>query len=212
MPFGTLWTSGKKVHKPFKKRKKSVQNCSEAFWSEKKRSRVLEWKQQFRSSFSLEFGKIDRFWLWCWIFHDQEDPGIKESAFCPLKAAWQSFSRSDRCVGAKENAARTATKESWPASSASSEEKKLRKNLGAKSPQSVSPWRCFWTKIQTSNSNKLYEHQTCGFQYEINHCSTPRFHRWSYLGKGVAIITHRSRISTFYWNQEKRIVQRLEED
>jgi hypothetical protein len=28
----------------------------------------------------------------------------------------------------------------------------------------------------------------------------------------VAIITGRSRISTFYWNQEKRIVQRLEED
>jgi len=99
--------------KTFTNRSKSVKK---AFRTVRKRSgvkkSVLEWKQQFGSSFCLEFGKIDRFWLWCGIFHDQENPGIKESAFCPLKAAWQSFSHSDRCVGAKENASRTATKES----------------------------------------------------------------------------------------------------
>ena len=176
MPFGHFG----RVEKTFTNRSKSVKKAFRTVRKrsgvKKKRSRVETTVQEF---FSLEFGKIDRFWLCCLIFHDQEDPGIKESAFCPLKAAWQSFSRSDRCVRAKENASRTATKESWPASSASSEEKKLRKNLGAKSHQSVSPWRCFWAKLQTSNSN-IY--QTCGFQYEINHCSTPRFHTWSYLG------------------------------
>ena len=49
----------KNVQKAFKK-------LSEAFWSGNKCSGV----------FFLDFGEIDRFWLWCGIFHDQEDPDV----------------------------------------------------------------------------------------------------------------------------------------
>ena len=37
---------------------------------------VLECKLPFRTSFSLDFGEIDQFWLWCGNLHDQEDPGV----------------------------------------------------------------------------------------------------------------------------------------
>ena len=54
-----------KWKKAFKQRSEGVQK---AFGS------VLEWKSPFRSSVSLEFGKIDRFWRWRGHFHDQENP------------------------------------------------------------------------------------------------------------------------------------------
>ena len=71
----------KSVQKAFKKHSKSVEKAL------KKRSKpfgsVLELKKKFWSGnnrsgvlFCLEFGKIDRFCLWCGNFHDQEDPGI----------------------------------------------------------------------------------------------------------------------------------------